>query len=78
MLISTSSKRQEAIHKENRKRKESTLNQLKQSMTRDQKRSTELASLKAASSWLTFMPSKADNTILNKRKFYDAIALRYR
>ena len=54
------------------------LEQLKQSMNRRQKRSIELASLKAASSWLTFMPSKAENTVLNKREFHDAIALRYR
>ena len=66
------------IHNENRKRKESTLEQLKQAMTRDQRRSAELASLKAASSWLTFIPSKTENTVLNKREFHDAIALRYR
>ncbi len=71
-------KTKELIHKENQKRKELLLEQLKQSMSRREQRSVELASLKAASSWLTFMPSKSENTVLNKREFHDAIALRYR
>jgi hypothetical protein len=34
--------------------------------------------MKGASSWLTSLPIKAENYHLNKREFYDAIALRYR
>ena len=47
-------------------------------MNEEQKRANEIARMKGASTWLTSLPSKVENNILNKRKFHDAVRLRYR
>ena len=47
-------------------------------MTPEQKRANDVATMTGASSWLSSMPLKAENFVLNKREFYDAIRLRYR
>ena len=41
-------------------------------------RANDLAQMKGASSWLSAMPLKAENFVLNKREFSDALCLRYR
>ena len=47
-------------------------------MTRKQLRANDLAQLKGASAWLTSLPLKSEGYVLNKREFFDALALRYR
>ncbi|CAB4004196.1 Hypothetical predicted protein [Paramuricea clavata] len=34
--------------------------------------------MKGASNWLTSLPIKEENYVINKREFYDAIRMRYR
>ena len=51
---------------------------LREFMTLDQCKANELSYMKGASSWLTSLPLKAENFVLNKREFHDAIRLRYR
>jgi hypothetical protein len=34
--------------------------------------------MKGASNWLTSLPIREENYVLNKREFYDAIRMRYR
>jgi hypothetical protein len=34
--------------------------------------------MKGASSWLTILPLKSENFVLNKKEFYDALSFRYR
>ena len=43
-----------------------------------QKRANDLAQMKGASAWLTSLPLKDEGFVLNKREFFDAIAIRYR
>ena len=47
-------------------------------MTPEQKRANDVATMKGASSWLSYMPLKTENFVLNKREFHNAIRLRYR
>jgi len=47
-------------------------------MSPDQLRTNDLAQLKGSSSWLTSIPLKEENLLLNKREFFDGISLRYR
>ena len=47
-------------------------------MSREQTRANDLAQLKGASAWLTTLPLKSEGYVLNKREFFDALALRYR
>ena len=47
-------------------------------MTLMQKRANDLAQMKGASAWLTSLPLKDEGFVLNKREFFDAIAIRYR
>ena len=47
-------------------------------MSREQIRANDLAQLKGASAWLTTLPLKSEGYVLNKREFFDALALRYR
>ena len=47
-------------------------------MNGDQKRANEIAQMKGASNWLTSLPIREENYVLNKREFYDAIRMRYR
>ena len=66
------------IANERTKSHEQKLRQLRESMTPDQRKANELSCMKGASSWLTSLPLKAENFVLNKREFYDALRLRYR
>ena len=47
-------------------------------MSREQIRVNDLAQMKGASAWLNALPLKDEGYTLNKREFFDAIALRYR
>ena len=55
-----------------------TLDDLRSRMTREQSRANDLAQLKGASAWLNSLPLKDEGYSLNKREFFDALALRYR
>ncbi len=55
-----------------------TLAVLQERMNGDQKRANEIAQMKGASNWLTSLPIREENYVLNKREFYDAIRMRYR
>ena len=66
------------IAKERQQFNKTSLDDLRQRMTPEQKRANDVATMKGASSWLSSMPLKAENFVLNKREFYDAIRLRYR
>ena len=54
------------------------LSHLKTRMNKDQVRANEIAQMKGASNWLTSLPLKTENYVLNKREFHDAIRMRYR
>ena len=56
----------------------SKLDNLRSNMTLMQKRANDLAQMKGASAWLTSLPLKDEGFVLNKREFFDAIAIRYR
>jgi len=47
-------------------------------MTPEKLRANDLAQLKGSSSWLTSIPLKEDNLLLNKREFFDGMLFRYR
>ena len=57
---------------------EETLAGLQERMNGDQKRANEIAQMKGASNWLTSLPIREENYVLNKREIYDAIRMRYR
>ena len=55
-----------------------TLQQLREKMNPEEHRANDLSRIKGASSWLTMLPLKSENFLLNKREFYDALSLGYR
>ena len=59
-------------------REKEILKDLRTRMTKEQMRGNEVAQLKGASAWLTSLPLKEEGFVLNKREFFDALALRYR
>ena len=52
--------------------------QLRSRLSEEQLRALDLAQMKGSSSWLSALPLEKENFLLNKRKFSDAIRLRYR
>ena len=54
------------------------IEQLRKKMSDELLRANDLAQMKGASNWLTSLPLKDENYILNKREFFDALAIRYR
>ena len=54
------------------------LEQVRVKMDPEKLRANDLSRMKGASSWLTILPLKSENFVLNKREFYDALSLRYR
>ena len=54
------------------------LETLRTNMTKKQLRANDIAQMKGASAWLTSLPLKEEDFVLNKREFFDAISLRYR
>ena len=74
--------REREIEREIKEARESThklkLERLRTTMTEEQLRANDLSQLKGASAWLTSLPLKDEGFVLNKREFFDALAIRYR
>ena len=69
----------ESMIKKGRKEyEEKLIGELRQKMNREQIRANDLAQMKGASAWLNALPLKDEGYTLNKREFFDALALRYR
>ena len=66
-----------AIKKERQKRQEELLAELRGKMNKEQLRRNDVAGMKGASAWLNALPTKAEGFALNKREFFDALAMRY-
>ena len=66
------------LKKERDMRNQQTLENLRQSMSHAQARGNDIAQMKGASAWLTALPLKEEGFALNKREFFDGLALRYR
>ena len=66
------------IKRDRREYEEKTIEELKKKMSKESLRANELAQMKGASAWLNAIPLEAEGYVLNKRKFYDAVSLRYR
>ena len=66
------------IKTERDKNHKTTLEQVKSNITKDEKLANELAQMKGSSAWLTTLPSKQEKFVLNKREFFDDVAIRYR
>lgn len=75
-------RREREIEREIRKVREEAhqvkLDHLRTQMTREQLRANDVAQMKGASAWLTSLPLEEENFVLNKREFFDAVAMRYR
>ena len=74
-------KEKEKVRMQKKKKEErnnTILKELRSKMSKEQVRANDLAQLKGASSWLTSLPLKSEGYVLNKREFFDALALRYR
>ena len=50
-------------------RRQALLTQLREGMSEETRRANDLAMMKGASSWLTTLPLKSENFVLNKREF---------
>ena len=74
--------REREIEREIKDARETThklkLDSLLPKMNEEKKRANDLAQLKGASAWLTSLPIKDEGFVLNKREFFDAVAMRYR
>ena len=66
------------IRRERKEFEDTLLKTLRQKMSKEMIRANDLAQMKGASSWLNALPLKDEGYTLNKREFFDAIALRYR
>ena len=66
------------LKQEKDKKNVAILSDLRSRMTREKIRGNDVAQLKGASAWLTALPVKDEGFVLNKREFFDALALRYR
>lgn len=66
------------IKARNERRQQDLLTKLRADMSKEKLRGNDLAQMKGASAWLTSLPLKEEGFVLNKREFFDALALRYR
>ena len=66
-----------AIRKERDELNKLCLDSLRERMSKEKLRGNDLAQMKGGSSWLTALPLKEEGFVLNKREFYDALAIRY-
>ena len=66
------------IRKERSDQEKNILADIRRRMTQEQLRANDVAQMKGASAWLNALPLKEEGYTLNKREFFDAIALRYR
>ena len=69
---------QSKIKKERTEYEKKELDEIRKNMTKEQLRANDLAQMKGASSWLNTLPLQDEGYTLNKREFFDAVALRYR
>ena len=65
------------IRKQREERNEAFLQDLRQRMSKEKLRGNDIAQMKGGSSWLTALPLKDEGYTLNKREFFDALAIRY-
>ena len=75
--LQTAEIRRDIVKNREQKNKE-TLANVRSVMTQEQCRANDLARMKGSSSWLTTLPLESEYFTLNKREFFDALALRYR
>ena len=75
--FANSKKRLQAKKVLRRKEQEKSLNDLLKNLQPIERKAVEIAQLEAASSWLTTLPLKEENFVLNKQEFLDAICMRY-
>lgn len=66
------------IRAERDERHKMVLEELREKMSKEQIRGNDVAQMKGASAWLTSLPLQDEGFVLNKREFFDALALRYR
>ena len=66
------------LRKERDERNEAILKSLRENMSVEEIRANDVAQKKGASAWLTALPLKDEGFVLNKREFFDALAIRYR
>ena len=66
------------LRKERDDRNEAILKSLRENMSVEEIRANDVAQKKGASAWLTALPLKDEGFVLNKREFFDALAMRYR
>ena len=69
---------QSRIKKNRKEYEEKVIEDLRKKMSKEQTRANDLAQMKGASAWLNALPLKVEGYTLNKREFFDAVALRYR
>ena len=67
-----------AIKVEREERLQKTLKDLRKNMSKEEIRANDIAQMKGASAWLTALPLQGEGFVLNKREFFDAVAMRYR
>jgi hypothetical protein len=66
------------IIKAREERNNRILEQIRVKMNPEKLRANNLSRMKGASNWLTILPLKSENFVLNKKEFYDALSFRYR
>ena len=66
------------IKHERNEHQENMLTILRGKMNKSQLRGNDIAQMKGASAWLTSLPLKEEDYVLNKREFFDSVAMRYR
>ena len=59
-------------------RQKTQLQMIQNDLSAEEKKANDIAQMKGAGSWLAFVATIHDNTLMNKREFHDAVSLRYR
>ena len=67
-----------AIKQQLNHKQKHVLDEIRSKMSIEQKLANDISQLKGSSSWLTSLPLAQEGYVLNKREFFDAIAIRYR
>ena len=63
------------VQREREEFEKQTLRDLRTRMDREELRANDLAQMKGASAWLNALPLKQEGYCLNKREFFDAVAI---
>ena len=77
-LVVETRKAKNEITRLRKDRQENDLKRVRSLMNEDEIRANDIAQMKGASNWITTLPIKEENYVLNKREFFDAITVRYR